>query len=54
MVVKGCLNDGREVKAVRVVFMYKEIAEREKRPLLEAGVKVIYLTAENQKVEITE
>ena len=50
----GCTRDGTEIETIRVVFMFKEMAEREKRPLLEAGAKVIYMDSQSQDVEITE
>ena len=51
---KGEMKDGKEVKSVRVVFVDKEKAEQEKRPLLEAGVKVIYMKEKGEDVEIRE
>ena len=48
------MKDGKEVKSVRVVFVNKEKAEREKKPLLEAGVKVIYMNEKGEEVEIRE
>ena len=54
MLNKGQMKDGKEVKSVRVVFVDKEKAEREKRPLLEAGTKVIYMNEKGEEVEIRE
>ena len=54
MLNKGQMKDGKEVKSVRVVFVDKETAEREKRPLLEAGAKVIYMNEKREEVEIRE
>lgn len=54
MLNKGQMKDGKEVKSVRVVFVDKEKAEREKRPLLEAGGKVIYMNEKGEEVEIRE
>ena len=54
MLNKGQMKDGKEVKSVRVVFVDKEKAEREKRPLLEAGAKVIYMNEKEEKIEIRE
>ena len=50
----GYLKDEREVKTIRVIFTNKETAEEEKRPLLEAGVKVIYMNEKGEEVEIKE
>ena len=54
MLNKGQMKDEREVKSVRVAFTDKETAEREKRPLLEAGAKVIYMNEKGEEVEIRE
>ena len=54
MLNKGQIKDGREVKRVRVAFTDKETAEREKRPLLEAGAKVIYINEKGEEIEIKE
>ena len=54
MLNKGQMKDGREVKSVRVAFTDKETAKREKRPLLEAGAKVIYMNEKGGEIEIRE
>lgn len=54
MLNKGQMKDGKEVKSVKVVFVNKEKAEREKKPLLEAGAKVIYMNEKGEEVEIRE
>lgn len=48
------LSDGREVETVRVVFFSQAMAEREKRPLLDFGVKVYYMDAAGNDVEMVE
>ena len=48
----GELPDGRKVSAVRVVFIEQKAAEREKRPLLDAGAKVLYYDEVGELVEI--
>ena len=50
----GQMKDERKVKNIRVVFTNKEKAEREKRPLLEAGAKVIYMNEKGEEVEIRD
>ena len=54
MLNKGQMKDGREVKTIKVVFTNKEKAEREKRPLLEAGAKVMYIDEKGGEFEIRE
>ena len=54
MLNKGQMKDGKEVETVRVVFVDKEKAEREKQPLLEGGAKVIYMNEKGKEVEIRE
>ena len=54
MLNKGQMKDGKEVKSIRVVFEDKEKAEREKRLLLEAEAKVIYMNEKGEEVEIKE
>lgn len=51
---EGTLEDGRPINGIRVVFPNEEMAQREKRPLLDIGVKVIYLNYMSEDVEITE
>lgn len=36
-------QDGRPLKGIRVVFPMRDIAEREKRPLLDVGCRVFYM-----------
>jgi len=52
-VEKGALDTGEPLKEVRVVFADREMAKREKRPLLDAGVNVRYMdrTAERELTE---
>lgn len=54
MLNKGQMKDKREVKSVRVAFTDKETAQREKRPLLEAGAKVIYMNEKGEEIKIRE
>jgi hypothetical protein len=42
MLREGTISDGRPLREVRVAFARRAQAEREKRPLLDGGVKVIY------------
>jgi hypothetical protein len=49
----GQLADGRPVKEVRVSFPDREMAGREKRPLLDIGVRVLYMEG-GEEHEITE
>jgi hypothetical protein len=51
---EGTLEDGRPINSIRIVFPNEEMAQREKRPLLSIGVKVIYLNYLSEDVEITE
>lgn len=48
------LSDGSEVETVRVVFYNQAMAEREKRPLLDVGVKVYYMSTAGEDVELVE
>ena len=52
-VEKGALDTGEPVKEIQVVFATRDMAEREKRPLLDAGVKVLYMDgfAEREMVQ---
>jgi hypothetical protein len=54
LVKEGTLEDGRPINSIQVVFPNEEMAQREKRPLLNIGVKVIYLNYMSEDVEITE
>jgi hypothetical protein len=54
LIKAGSLEDGRKVDGVRIVFPNCEMAEREKRPLLDVGAKVFYLNTSGEDVEITE
>jgi hypothetical protein len=49
----GKFADGRPVAKVRVSFPSRDMAEREKRPLLDGGVEVIFMQA-GEEHEITE
>lgn len=51
---EGALLDGTEIKGIRVVFPDQQMAEQEKRPLLDIGTKVIYLNYLSEDVEITQ
>lgn len=48
------LPDGRPLETIRIVFFKKEMAEREKRPLLDVGAKVYYQHESGDIVEIKE
>ncbi|NUQ23493.1 MAG: hypothetical protein HUU34_06050 [Saprospiraceae bacterium] len=48
------LPDGRPLETIRVVFFKKEMAEREKRPLLDVGAKVFYQHESGDIIEINE
>lgn len=52
-VEKGALDTGEPLKDVHVVFADREMAEREKRPLLDVGVKVRYMDGTDER-ELTE
>lgn len=54
LVQDGKLADGSIVETVRVVFWEKEMALREKRPLLDVGAKVYYQGEEGDIIEIIE
>lgn len=46
------LADGRPLEAIRVVFFTREMAEQEKRPLLDIGVRVYFQDISGEIVEI--
>jgi hypothetical protein len=46
------LPDGRPVETVRVVFYTEEMAQREKRPLLDIGVHVHYESSAGELIEV--
>jgi len=51
---KGKLQSGEVLSMIRVVFYTKEMADSEKRPLLDIGVKVFYQSDSTDIIEITE
>lgn len=53
-IIEGTLQDATEIKGIRVVFPDQQMAEQEKRPLLDIGAKVIYLNSLSEDVEITQ
>jgi hypothetical protein len=48
------LADGRQIDAVRVVFFDKQMAMREKRPLLDVGARVFFQKDATQTEEVLE
>ena len=50
----GHFKDGRKVETIRVMFGERWMAEQEKRPLLDIGVKVMCADDAGKEVEITE
>jgi hypothetical protein len=48
------LEDGRPVDTVRIVFLNREMAEREKRPLLDIGAQVWYYNPVGETEQIIE
>ncbi|MEW6498786.1 MAG: hypothetical protein AB1589_40745, partial [Cyanobacteriota bacterium] len=54
LIKAGHLPDGRKVDTVKIVFSEQEMAEQEKRPLLDVGAKVFYMNSSGENVEITE
>ena len=48
------LKDGRQVDTVRIVFLNREMAEREKRPLLDIGAQVWYYNPVGETEQIIE
>jgi len=54
MVWEKKLPNGDDVERVRVVFYDQSMAEREKRPLLDIGVKVYYLGESEALIEVAE
>jgi hypothetical protein len=48
------LPTGEKIDVVRVVFFDREMAVREKRPLLDIGARVYFMDGSGQDVEITE
>ena len=50
----GALQDGRPLKAVRVVFPERRMADAEKRPLLDNGIHVLVDTGSGEVEEVTE
>jgi hypothetical protein len=49
-----CFSDGRPVDIVRIVFFNREMAEREKRPLLDIGAQVWHYDSLGEIVQITD
>lgn len=54
LVQEGKLADGSIIETVRIVFWEAEMANREKRPLLDVGAKVFYQGEEGDIIEIKE
>lgn len=54
IVVDRALPDGRPVAEARVIFPDRATAEREKRPLLDVGARVLFLDASNALVDVPE
>jgi hypothetical protein len=54
MINARALHDGRPLDVARIVFVTREMAIRERRPLLDIGAKVFYQDAPDKLVEITE
>jgi hypothetical protein len=53
LIQEGALDDGRPVSEVRVVFLDRETAERERRPLLDIGARVFFYDEAGATREIT-
>lgn len=51
---KRTLEDGTPIQGIRVVFPNREMANREKRPLLDIGAQVRYYNRIGDTEEITE
>ena len=48
------LPDGQAVKSIRIVFLYEQMAQEEKRPLLDVGAKVLYYDQNGILCELVE
>lgn len=54
LVEAGELTDGRKLDAVRVIFFNREMAAREKRPLLDVGAEVFYYDPNMELTQLKE
>ncbi len=52
IITKGALDDGRKVSTLRVLFLDRETAEANKRPLLDIGAKVSYPDNTGEPIDI--
>jgi len=50
----GRLEDGRPAREIRVMFLDREVAARERRPLLDVGARVFYYEESGETAELTE
>ncbi len=51
---RGYLSDGSKIKTIRITFIDKKSAEKEKQPLLDVGAEVFYFDDKGEYVKLTD